>query len=141
MFPADPQAVRQALRAVFDSTLTDWLCSESRDEAQLVLAEALNNIVEHAYAESTGEIEVLVTASDLGIICHIADAGRPMPDAVLPAGKVLACSMPRPVDHESLPEGGFGWPLIRALSQDLAYRRVDGRNLLSFRIAAKQQAC
>jgi len=33
-----------------------------------------------------------------------------------------------------LPEGGFGWGLIRALSSGLSYRRMSERNRLAFRI-------
>jgi serine/threonine-protein kinase RsbW len=34
-----------------------------------------------------------------------------------------------------MPEGGFGWLIIRQLARDVAYVREDGVNQLSFRIA------
>ena len=39
---------------------------------------------------------------------------------------------------EDLPEGGFGWHVIRTLSKDLHYRRENGRNQLSFRLDTTQ---
>jgi serine/threonine-protein kinase RsbW len=56
-----------------------------------------------------------------------------MPKETLPEGRLIARA-----DVSNLPEGGFGWFLIRALSRDLDYRRVGGRNLLSFRLNTQQ---
>ena len=131
--PSNAQAVRDALCALFDALTVDPMPPETRDAAQIVLAEALNNIVEHAYAQSSGEIEVTLSVSTQGIQCDIVDFGLPMPGGALPAGKLVAHGA-----IEDLPEGGFGWHLIRTLSHDLNYRRDGGRNLLSFRIEAKQ---
>ena len=36
--------------------------------------------------------------------------------------------------EQDLPEGGFGWFLIRELTHDLTYRRDGSRNHLSFRM-------
>ena len=40
---------------------------------------------------------------------------------------------------EELPEGGFGWDLIRQLTTGLAYARVEGRNELTFRMRRAAQ--
>ena len=133
VIPSDPMAVRQALQALFDHLMTGRMSADDRDTAQIVLAEALNNIVEHAYAQEPGEIEVIVELCASGLTCRIMDAGLPMPGGTLPQG-VLAPMPP----NDDLPEGGFGWHLIRTLSEDLHYRREDGRNLLTFRIVAQQ---
>ena len=34
------------------------------------------------------------------------------------------------VSRADLPEGGFGWRMIRDLTEELLYRRQDGRNIL-----------
>ena len=133
IIPSDPMAVRQALCAVFDRLTTGRMSADARDAARIVLAEALNNIVEHAYAQSPGEIEVTIELCRAGLTCRIMDAGLPLPDGALPDGRLA----PLQPEHD-LPEGGFGWHLIRALSEDLAYRREGERNLLTFRIAAQQ---
>lgn len=131
--PSNPLAVREALCALFDELLADPLAQETRDAAQIVLAEALNNIVEHAYGQTSGEIEVTVAVTERGVQCDIVDFGLPMPGGQLPTGILAAHG-----SFEDLPEGGFGWHLIRTLSQDLNYQRDGARNLLSFRIESKQ---
>ncbi len=110
------------------------------DRIELVLAEALNNIVEHAFGpeppapatESRGVTAPGLIALDLSagaaqLHCTIRDAGRPMPDGQAPAGR------PQDIDAAAdLPEGGFGWFLIRRLTLDLCYVREPGCNRLSF---------
>lgn len=133
VIPGNPLAVRNGLRALFDSLLLQGLQEEERGTAEIVLAEALNNIVEHAYAGRDGEIELSLQVSHNSLVCTISDNGQPMPNNVLPAGKLESYS-----DMDSLPEGGFGWHLIRSLSQELDYRHENGRNHLSFRLESKQ---
>lgn len=124
--PGDPQAVREGLQALFGTLMLRNLPSDGRGTAELVLAEVLNNIVEHAYSRHPGEIELSLSIGQDGLRCQIVDTGLPMPGGQPPAGKA-----PDPAD---LPEGGFGWHLIRSLSQDLTYRREGSRNHLSFRL-------
>lgn len=133
IIPGDQIAVRNGLRALFDTILLRSLPEDGRSTAEIVLAEALNNIVEHAYSSHDGEIEITLHLRQNELVCKISDTGLPMPDGKLPAG-ILAPLEP-PAD---LPEGGFGWHLIRSLSKDLDYRRENGRNLLSFRLDTQQ---
>ena len=56
-----------------------------------------------------------------------------MPDHTLPMG------LPQPIGvDKDLPEGGFGWFLIRSLTENLTYRRIDARNHLSFQLIIEQ---
>ncbi|PKP80225.1 MAG: ATP-binding protein [Alphaproteobacteria bacterium HGW-Alphaproteobacteria-2] len=127
LFPAETDAVRRTLAAV-----TGWLHRLPEPPAEpatveLVLAELLNNVVEHACATLPGRVIGLELWSGRGgLACRITDDGRPMPGGRLPRQW-----MPPP---ETLPEGGFGWPLVTALARDLAYRRDGGQNVLSLRI-------
>jgi serine/threonine-protein kinase RsbW len=127
VFESETMAVRSALRTLFEGTPLRLLSEDDRGTAEIVLSEALNNIVEHAYAASQGKIEVSVRAMKGALICTIIDQGLPMPGEKLPAGH-----LPEVRGVEDLPEGGFGWHLIRALSNDLVYRRIEGRNELRF---------
>lgn len=135
IIPADPVAVRAGLRALFDTLLLRSLPEDGRGTAEIVLAEALNNIVEHAYSRHDGEIEITLRLRGPDLVCSIRDNGLPMPNGLLPAGRLVALS-----STDDLPEGGFGWFLIRSLSQDLDYQRVEGRNCLSFRLCTNQSA-
>lgn len=126
--PGRAEAISAGLRTLLDACPMCNLPEDGRGTAELVLAEVLNNIVEHAYARHSGEIEVTLSRDARGILCEIADTGLPMPHEGLPAGQLPA------LDGDDLPEGGFGWHLIRTLSRDLEYRREGGKNLLRFRL-------
>jgi len=132
-FGADPLSVRFALR----TALARFLRQLSSDEAgtlELVLAEVLNNIVEHGYGETGhGTITLSLVRDGRGLSCSISDDGVELPPTCLDLG-IDDSQRPEP---QSLPEGGFGWFLIRDLVEDLGYHRENGRNLLAFRLPLK----
>ena len=103
---------------------------------ELVLAEVLNNICEHAYQNTPGgRIELSVWIEDDVLVFQTADYGAPMPGGRLPEGR----SVPLNCHLQDLPEGGFGWNLIRQLTADLTYSRVQSRNRLTFRMRLDAQ--
>lgn len=126
---ADNMAVRQGLRHLFAQEPLIGISDDARSTAELVLAEALNNIVEHAYAAQNGAIEIAIEMGDNGLNCTIVDHGAPMPGNTLPTGAPQDLS-----NIDDLPEGGFGWFLIRSIALDLRYQRVQGQNHLCFRL-------
>ncbi len=127
---ADFLSVRHGLQHLFNQDPLADLSEESRDHSEIVLAEVLNNIVEHAYCGADGQIKISVTCQCGFLDIRIIDGGRPMPDLKLPSGEL--CPM---FDGQDPPEGGFGWFLIRSLTQDLHYQRVQDQNILQFRLA------
>jgi serine/threonine-protein kinase RsbW len=133
--PADFMAVRSGLQNLFAQEPLCSLCDDTRGTAEIVMAEALNNIVEHAYASQTGSIDIWVGLGATGLECSISDYGRPMPDFQLPNARPQELAQ-----IEDLPEGGFGWFLIRSLAQDLQYQRRYNQNLLRFRVPFNAQA-
>lgn len=132
---SDPIAVREALKTLFEGRTLRLLPDDERGTAEIVLAEVLNNVVEHAYASASGKIEVTILISPGALTCTIVDSGKPIPGETLPTGGLCGA-----VGNGELPEGGFGWHLIRALSRDLAYARVEDRNRLTLRLEAGQSA-
>lgn len=99
------------------------------ERTQIVLAELLNNIVEHAYhSTATGEITLRVALCDAGLHVSIRDTGLPMPNLRLPEGHLPPIDGPL----STMPEGGFGWYLLRRLAQDLSYTRRKGTNTTCF---------
>lgn len=130
-FPSTPLSVRRGLEAVRAALQPLPMDPEELGTIELVLAEALNNIVEHAYEDTqNGWIKLDCHCQADGLHVTIRDEGREMPDGAPPIGK----RAPLPQELDAMPEGGFGWFLIRDLSRDVRYHRKDGVNTLSFRI-------
>lgn len=94
---------------------------------EIVLAEALNNVAEHAYAMvGAGSMSVTIALGAKAATIDILDAGSPLPYLRLPPGRPPILKPP----NDSLPETGFGWFLIRSLSSGLSYARRRGQNHL-----------
>ncbi len=110
----------------------DWLAACDVDEGsrgaiELVLAEVLNNVVEHAFpGEETGEIRLNGRWDGNRVDISVCDGGAPYPGLKLPEGQAADLD----VEMEDLPEGGFGWNLIRQLTSSLIYRRQTEQNHL-----------
>jgi len=112
------------------------IAGEHTGVVEIVLAEVLNNVVEHAYAEhGRGVIELDVKREGQRLTFVIRDDGRPMPGGIAPGG------IPQDLDvaEKDLPEGGFGWFLIRELTRDLRYHRTGNRNELRFFISVEKR--
>lgn len=103
------------------------------ENATIVLAEVLNNVEEHAYRGRPGQpVHVALKVSAGRPRYVVEDLGGPLPLDLLPGESMPT---PDPVAPETWAEGGYGWPMVRRLTQDLSYERRDGRNRLSFTVA------
>ena len=122
--PAFP-AIRAALADALEGLGYLRLSEEDRGTLEIVLAEALNNVVEHAL--HTGEIELRIAGTGRTLRCAVIDDGTPME-----GGFEEKAAQPDPFAPH---EGGFGCFLIAALADDVRYVTRAGRNRLSFRIA------
>jgi serine/threonine-protein kinase RsbW len=130
---AEPLAVRMLLYALL-SRFSRLLGREDAGTVELVLAEVMNNITEHAYADTQGgAIEVTARLERGRLCCEVGDWGIEIPAAVL----TLPSTPQADSDLTDLPEGGWGWSLIFGLTEALRYRREGGRNDLSFEIPLK----
>ena len=120
----DFHAVRDALADALEALRYLHLTEDERGTFEIVLAEALNNVVEHV--PEADEIEVRIHGTGRRLRCMVTDDGTP-----------LRCD-PRPDPGPPQPweprEGGFGCFLIDALAQDVRYAFIAGRNRLSFQI-------
>jgi len=132
LLDADPRAVRAGLRRLLTTTPMCDLSDDFRGTTEIVLAEVLNNVVEHAYAGQGGQIEVTLDYEHPILSFEVADTGVSMPAGRLPVGALT----PLQPDTD-LPEGGFGWFLIRTLTQGMTYRRRSDGNRLTFWMEAE----
>lgn len=124
---ANPAAVRGLLERLERDPALEGLSVDERDCTLLVLAEVLNNVVEHGYAGAPGWIGLMPLPGRPGLGWRIVDrASR----AATPSH--MAREMPA-----QAAEGGFGLPLIRALTQRLAVRRKRGMNILTLEVRAE----
>lgn len=129
-FRATELDARRGIVSVVDRLKDMGILAPQLDEVQIALAEAVNNVVEHAYAESaTGDVLIRCNLHPDRLWVEIRDAGVPFPNAKLPEGKAVKVDANTPL--EELPEGGFGWFLIRELASDIKYQRNLDNNQLS----------
>ena len=124
---ATSHAVRDGLDRLLAEPLLADLSEDGRGTLWTVLAEVLNNIVEHAYAGTEGDIRLRLWRRDGALSFEVLDCGAPMPGLRLPDGKLAELG-----DFDDLPEGGFGWFLIRSMTNGLVYDRIGGENRLRF---------
>ncbi|HBG98902.1 MAG TPA: ATP-binding protein [Rhodobacteraceae bacterium] len=124
-------ATRAHVAAAVDNGASDADCRPGNgaalpdpDTVELLLAELLNNVVRHACRGRPGHsIEIALRERPDGLLVLIRDDGVPMPGGAPPPGRVH--------DPDDLPEGGFGWGLIRMLARDIRYARRRGRNRIA----------
>lgn len=106
------------------------LAADRCGDVEIAATEAMNNVVEHAYAPCpSGEMRLALRRAGRDLVLVIRDRGQSLPGGVLPGG--TAADLSGPV--ESLPEGGFGWFLIRQLTDRVSYAAAAGENRLCLR--------
>lgn len=128
-FNSAPTAVREVLDDIGRRSAAMGLTKDVDLHVQIVLAELLNNVVEHAYAETPGcPIRLDMQIADSGINIHVIDEGIALPNEEIP-GKTMPS-----LDTPDLPEGGFGWALIQTIATDISYIRANGENQLQLTI-------
>ncbi|MYL03860.1 MAG: ATP-binding protein [Acidimicrobiaceae bacterium] len=96
----------------------------------LVVDELAQNVVDYAYNDKPGDVEVAVTARDETVVIEITDEGKPFD----PLTEAPAPDLTSPI--ESRPIGGLGVHFTKTLMDDVEYRRESGQNRL--RIVARK---
>ncbi|MEO0357474.1 MAG: ATP-binding protein [Pseudomonadota bacterium] len=81
-------------------------------DIELALAEAINNIVDHAYADP-GLAALRLETSQTDVVCVLTDSGQ----TFVPPG----------MDHAP----GYGWHLIRALTKAVNVQRLGETNRMT----------
>ncbi|MEM6480506.1 MAG: ATP-binding protein [Pseudomonadota bacterium] len=131
-FESSPNNVRDALaglRSCLDKIQTD---DNFAGSVEIAAAEALNNVVEHAYRNADiGPIKIATYMDQSTLYLAIVDSGAPLPDTLPPSKRTFE----KPDKADEPPEGGFGWNLIMHLCSDVRYQRLSNRNHLLLRFA------
>ncbi len=136
-FPAVEAEASRAIASLHAGLSNLGLPGQKTADIKIVLAEAINNVVEHAYAErAPGMVRVSVLDSKDYLEVQITDTGHPLPGLKMPDGIPASVE----TDASNLPEGGFGWFLIRTLADEVRYDRRNGQNLLFLRFERTKKA-
>ncbi len=136
-FESDPKLVAGALGQIIDGLSELDMSADQSGALELVLAEVVNNVIEHAYSEEAGHpVAIDVRGAPNRLSCRVTDAGKAMPTERLPKGVLHDLN----VELDELPEGGFGWFLIGELTENIRYKRIDGKNHLSFSMSLEKQS-
>ena len=125
-------AIRGALSVIRENLAPLALPREELCIVELIVAEVLNNIVDHAFDDHPhpGSIRIHGSYGPDGLKFRFTDLGKPMPRSALRASQdAIPC-----VDPLTLPEGGFGMGLIKRLTDNLDYSRTGALNCLTMRI-------
>ncbi len=121
----DLREIRAAVKHVETRLHASGLDKSVIEDLNLALTEAMTNIARHGYLGQAGDIHLSIRVDDTYLTCQLEDSGIAF-DPTL-----LGHNAPNPSD---LKEGGYGWYIIRKLSDQLFYAREDGRNRLNFRL-------
>ena len=133
-----PLAAREIIEQLFHALSPYSLDPDDLGTIEIVVAEVVNNIVEHAYAPETlgAPIRLRATCDEDGLHLTFMDEGRPMPGGEAPEVKQHDLD----VDLMDLPEGGFGWGLVRDMASDVEYARIGWENRLYLRFPLEVDA-
>jgi serine/threonine-protein kinase RsbW len=90
---------------------------------EMAVDEACSNIIEHAYADQAGEIEVACRCSSAGQFeVVLRDSGLPFDPEEVPAPSVGG-----PLDLDNLSEGGLGLYFMRKLMDEVRFESTPGQ--------------
>jgi len=89
----------------------------------IALEEAFVNVCHYAYPGGEGEVELACGGEEGAFILEITDSGVAFDILSLPDPDTTADIMERDI-------GGLGVHFIRKFTDDVIYRREDGRNIL-----------
>ena len=125
---ADPQEFRRASSWLRESGAALAVPEEQLDRLELCLNEVLANLVEHG-GEATAQhpiqlqLEAVQPTDGCGAQLVVSDRGEPFD-----SGQASVKPIPGSLDEAS--PGGLGLRLVKAFSDAMAYRCLEGRNEL-----------
>ncbi|MGR3616967.1 MAG: ATP-binding protein [Paracoccaceae bacterium] len=127
-FVATEDKTREGLSDIMAALKKADLTAEKQGDVEISVAEAVNNVVEHAYAGlPPAMVQVSGQWNRDQLSVEILDSGHRFVAGRVPVAQQAAVDVPL----DDLPEGGFGWFLIHQLTSSVSYTHKDGNNVLT----------
>jgi len=103
------------------------LSSKTLSELHLILEEIVANIISYAYGDARGhEIVIKADLGDDELVLEVEDDGRPFNPLQIPPPDLES-----PLERRKV--GGLGLHLVRELTNDIEYARIEEKNRLVMR--------
>lgn len=113
----------QAINFIEDRAEQSGMGTQKKFGLLIAVEEAFVNVCHYAYPDSRGEVSLSCTTDTTDFVVEIVDQGGPFDLLSLPVPDTTAAIMERQI-------GGLGVHFIRTFTDDVRYRREDGRNIL-----------
>lgn len=128
---ANVLSVRDTLIRVERDLIESGVTRDNLSTILIVVSEVLNNIAEHGYqgVPPGGFVLRGVVRADHAVF-GFHDTGSPLPEHLLAEDEAEQL----PTELPELPEGGYGWSLIRTLAAKIRHRYTHRGNWLLVRI-------
>ena len=116
--PAQYDQVAPVCDFIAEAAIAAGLDDDAAFQVQLACDEACTNIIEHAYAEAAGKIEVGHTTRSGYFIVTIRDYGRAFDPSAVPEPAIAGET---PIDVDALEIGGLGLHFMRRLMDEVTF--------------------
>jgi len=126
-FPAELSRSADAVSFARDGAEGAGIGEEKLLAVELAVEEAVTNVCRHAYRGAPGEVTLRLLESDGGIVIEVEDAGPPFDPLARPDPDVTLSIEERGI-------GGLGIFLIRKVTDGVAWRFENGRNVLAMTV-------
>lgn len=126
--------LQELVRFVSDCAVHCGFSEKRIKKIELATEEALVNIINYAYEENTGDVEIICSLdTNKQFIIDIVDSGVPFDAFSIDDPDVTSDLLERPI-------GGLGIFLIKQLMDNVAYYRKDGKNMLTLVMGKKEDS-
>ena len=102
----------------------DWPVN-LRFHLRLALEELATNVIKHGFGEEGHEFEIEISSSPEKVVVNVTDGARPFNPLEAPPDPNVEAPL------EDRPIGGLGVFLVRKISDEMFYRRTQGKNRLT----------
>jgi serine/threonine-protein kinase RsbW len=126
--PAKIDQLQELIHFVLSFARRQGFSKEKIGEIELMVEEVLVNVIDYAYPQEEGDVEVYCYPDeDNRLVIQVSDRGVPFDPLSVPTPDLSQ-------DINSREAGGLGIFIVRQLADELKYVRDGKRNILTFAI-------